>query len=163
MTATEKLLARNEKYAQTFAPQPDGQPVKKVAILACMDARLDPAKALGLEEGDAHVIRNAGGVVTHDALRSLAISQHLLGTVEIILIQHTDCGMQKFTDDELAQRLEKHAGEPAPFDGHAFSNLEENLRDSIRALQESPFLLKTDAVRGFVFDVETGLLQELHA
>ena len=163
MTATEKLLARNQQYAQTFEPQPDGAPVKKVAILACMDARLDPAKALGLNEGDAHVIRNAGGVVTRDALRSLAISQHLLGTEEIILIQHTDCGMQKFTDDELADRLEKHAGEPAPFDGHAFDNLEENLRDSLRQLQESPFLLKTDAVRGFVFDVESGLLRELHA
>jgi carbonic anhydrase len=163
VTATEKLLARNERYAQTFDPKPDGQPVKKVAILACMDARLDPAKALGLDEGDAHVIRNAGGAVTHDALRSLAISQHWLGTEEIILIQHTDCGMQKFTDDELADRLEEHAGEPPPFDAHAFDDLEENLRTSIRALQESPFLLKTDAVRGFVFDVETGLLRELHA
>jgi carbonic anhydrase len=163
VTATEKLLARNEQYAQTFDPQPNGQPVKKVAILACMDARLDPAKALGLEEGDAHVIRNAGGVVTHDALRSLAISQHLLGTEEIILIQHTDCGMQKFTDDELAERLEAHAGERPPFDGHAFNNLEENLRDSIRTLKESPFLLNTTGVRGFVFDVETGLLRELHA
>jgi carbonic anhydrase len=162
VTATEKLLARNEQYAQTFDPRPDGQPVKKVAVLACMDARLDPAKALGLDEGDAHVIRNAGGAVTHDALRSLAISQHLLGTEEIILIQHTDCGMQKFTDEELAERLEEHAGERPPFDGHAFNNLEDNLRDSIRALKESPFLLKTDAVRGFVFDVETGLLRELH-
>jgi carbonic anhydrase len=128
-----------------------------------MDARLDPARALGLDEGDAHVIRNAGGVVTHDALRSLAISQHLLGTEEIILIQHTDCGMQSFTDEELADRLERHAGERPPFDGHAFDNLEENLRESIRALKESPFLLKTDAVRGFVFDVESGLLRELHA
>jgi carbonic anhydrase len=163
VTATEKLLARNEQYAQTFDPRPDGSPVKKVAILACMDARLDPARALGLDEGDAHVIRNAGGVVTHDALRSLAISQHLLGTEEIILIQHTDCGMQKFTDKELAERLEAHAGERPPFDAHAFDNLEENLRDSIRTLKESPFLLKTDAVRGFVFDVETGLLRELHA
>jgi carbonic anhydrase len=163
VTATEKLLARNEQYAQTFDPKPNGQPVKKVAILACMDARLDPAKALGLDEGDAHVIRNAGGAVTHDALRSLAISQHLLGTEEIILIQHTDCGMQKFTDEELAARLEEHAGERPPFDGHAFNDLEDNLRDSIRALKESPFLLKTDAVRGFVFDVETGLLRELHS
>ena len=110
MTATEKLLARNQRYAQTFKPQPTGRPVKKVAVLACMDARLDPARALGLEEGDAHVIRNAGGVVTHDALRSLAISQHLLGTEEIILIQHTDCGMQSFSDEELAELLEKHAG-----------------------------------------------------
>ena len=163
MTATEKLLARNEQYARTFESQPSGTPVKKVAILACMDARLDPAKALALEEGDAHVIRNAGGVVTYDALRSLAISQHLLGTEEIILIQHTDCEMQKFSDDELAERLEEHAGEPPPFKAHAFGDLEENLRESIRTLKESPFLLKTDAVRGFVFDVETGLLRELHA
>jgi carbonic anhydrase len=163
VTATEKLLARNEQYAQTFVPKESGEPVKKVAILACMDARLDPAKALGLEEGDAHVIRNAGGVVTHDALRSLAISQHLLGTEEIILIQHTDCGMQKFRDDELAQRLEEHAGEPPPFSAHAFEDLEQNLRESLQTLKESPFLLKTDAVRGFVFDVRTGRLSELHA
>jgi carbonic anhydrase len=163
VTETEKLLSRNQHYAQTFDRKPNGRPVKKVAILACMDARLDPARALGLEEGDAHVIRNAGGVVTHDALRSLAISQHLLGTEEIILIQHTDCGMQSFSDDELAERLEKHAGEPAPFSGHAFDDLDENLRESIRTLQGSPFLLKTDAVRGFVFDVESGLLRELHA
>ena len=163
MTATEKLLARNRAYAQTFEPQPDGRPVKKVAILACMDARLDPARALGLDEGDAHVIRNAGGVVTHDALRSLAISQHLLGTEEIILIQHTDCGMQKVTDEELAERLEAHAGRRPPFDAHAFDDLEQNLRESLRTLKESPFLLKADAVRGFVFDVDTGLLRELRA
>jgi carbonic anhydrase len=161
VTQTEKLLARNQQYAHAFEAKPNGRPVKKVAILACMDARLDPARALGLEEGDAHVIRNAGGAVTHDALRSLAISQHLLGTEEIILIQHTDCGMQSFSDEELADRLEKHAGERPPFSAHAFDDLEENLRESIRALQESPFLLKTDAVRGFVFDVETGLLEEL--
>jgi carbonic anhydrase len=163
VTATEKLLARNQDYAQTFVSQPTGRPVKKVAILACMDARLDPARALGLEEGDAHVIRNAGGAVTHDALRSLAISQHLLGTEEIILIQHTDCGMQSFSDEELAARLEEHAGEPPPFTAHAFDDLEKNLGDSIRMLKESPFLLKTDAVRGFVFDVESGLLRELPA
>jgi carbonic anhydrase len=161
VTATEKLLARNEKYAEGFEPKSTGTPVKKVAILACMDARLDPARALGLEEGDAHVIRNAGGVVTHDALRSLAISQHLLGTEEIILIQHTDCGMQTFRDDELADRLEEHAGEPPPFDAPAFVDLEQNVRESLRTLKESPFLLKTDAVRGFVFDVETGRLREL--
>lgn len=162
MTATQKLLERNQDYAKTFEPQPTGRPVKKVAVLACMDARLDPARALGLEEGDAHVIRNAGGVVTHDALRSLAISQHLLGTEEIILIQHTDCGMQTFSDHELADRLEKHAGEPPPFEAHTFVDLDQNLRESIRMLQQSPFLLKTDAVRGFVFDVETGVLRELH-
>jgi carbonic anhydrase len=162
VTATEKLLARNEKYAEGFEPKSTGTPVKKVAILACMDARLDPARALGLEEGDAHVIRNAGGVVTHDALRSLAISQHLLGTEEIILIQHTDCGMQTFSDDELHERLEQHAGEPPPFHAYSFEDLEENVRKSLNALKESPFLLNTDSVRGFVFEVETGLLRELH-
>jgi carbonic anhydrase len=132
-----------------------------VAILACMDARLDPARALGLSEGDAHVIRNAGGAVTHDAIRSLAISQHLLGTEEILLIQHTDCGMQKFSDDDLAERLEQHAGETPPFRAHTFEDLEQNLRESVRLLEESPFLLKTDAVRGFVYDVNSGRLTEL--
>jgi carbonic anhydrase len=163
VTATEKLLARNAEYVRTFVPGRPAEPAKKVAILACMDARLDPARALGLEEGDVHVIRNAGGVVTLDALRSLAISQHLLGTEEIILIQHTDCGMQKVSDKELVKTLEDHAGEPVPFDTHAFEDLEENLRESLQMLKESPFLLKTDAVRGFVFEVETGLLRELHS
>lgn len=162
MTQTDDLLANNVAYADGFtAAEAPGRPAKRVAILACMDARLDPGRALGLQEGDAHVIRNAGGVVTHDAIRSLAISQHLLGTEEIVLIQHTDCGMQTFTDEELADRLEQHAGERPPFDAHAFEDLEQNLRDSIRALQESPFLLKTDAVRGFVYEVETGRLREL--
>lgn len=161
MTATEKLLARNAQYAQTFAPQETGAPVKKVAVLACMDARLDPARALGLEEGDAHVIRNAGGVVTDDAIRSLAISQHFLGTEEILVLQHTDCGLLGTTDDEVAEKLENHAGEAPPFTAHAFQDLEENLRKSVQALKDSPFLLNTTAVRGFIFDVETGRLSEI--
>ena len=139
----------------------DGRPKKRIAVLACMDARLDPARLLGLEEGDAHVIRNAGGAVTHDAIRSLAISQHLLGTEEIVLIQHTDCGMQKFTDEELAKRLEEHAGEPVPFEIGSFGDLEQNLHESVEALKNSPFLLNTEAVRGFVFEVETGQLREV--
>src|SRR5947208_5893882 len=106
------------------------RPRRKLAVLACMDARLDPWSLLGLRAGDAHGIRNAGGVVTDDAIRSLAISQHLLGTQEIVLIQHTQCGMQSFTDEELAERLENHAGERPPFDGHAFEDLDENLRES---------------------------------
>jgi carbonic anhydrase len=164
VSATDELLASNQAYAERFeARDAPARPAKRVAVLACMDARLDPARVLGLSEGDAHVIRNAGGVVTHDAIRSLAISQHLLGTEEIVLIQHTDCGMQTFTDDELAKRLEQHAGEPPPFTAHAFEDLEQNLRDSIRALEESPFLLKTDAVRGFVYEVDTGRLRELSA
>jgi carbonic anhydrase len=162
VSATDDLLARNAAYVESFAsggrPAP---PAKKVAILACMDARLDPAQILGLEDGDAHVIRNAGGVVTDDAIRSLAISQHLLGTEEIVLIQHTDCGMQKFSDDEIAERLEQHAGEPPPFRAHTFEDLEQNLRESVRALENSPFLLRTGAVRGFVYDVDSGRLTEL--
>jgi carbonic anhydrase len=162
VSATDELLARNTAYVETFAsggrPAP---PAKKVAILACMDARLDPAQILGLEAGDAHVIRNAGGAVTDDAIRSLAISQHLLGTEEIVLIQHTDCGMQKFSDDEIAERLEQHAGEPPPFRAHTFKDLEQNLRESVSALENSPFLLRTDAVRGFVYDVDSGRLTEI--
>jgi carbonic anhydrase len=160
VTATEKLLARNEVYARTFDPRPDGQPVKKVAILACMDARILPSRALGLKEGDAHIIRNAGGVVTDDAIRSLAISQHMLGTEEILVIQHTDCGLLKASDAEITRRLEEHAGEPPPFESHAFEDLEQNLRESVAALKASPFLLSPQ-VRGFVFDVETGRLSEV--
>ena len=162
MSATDDLLENNAAYVAAFdAPERPSSPAKKVAILACMDARLDPARVLGLSEGDAHVIRNAGGVVTQDAIRSLAISQHLLGTEEIVLIQHTDCGMQKFSDDELAERLEQHAGEAPPFRAHTFGDLEQNLRESVRLLEESQFLLKTDAVRGFVYDVQSGRLTEL--
>jgi carbonic anhydrase len=136
-------------------------PSKKLAIVACMDVRLDPLAALGLEPGDAHLIRNAGGLVTDDVIRSLAISQHLLGTEVIALIQHTDCGMQAFSDEELTERLEQHAGEPLPFKPGAFADLEENLRESVRLLEESPFLLTTDQVTGYIYDVETGQLREL--
>jgi carbonic anhydrase len=138
-------------------------PGKKLAVLACMDARLDPARLLGLEPGDAHVIRNAGGVVTDDAIRSLAISQHLLGTEEIVLIQHTDCGMQKATDEEITALLANHAGQWPPFKPQTFRDLERNLRDSVRALKQNTFLLKRDQVRGFVYDVETGRLSEVSA
>jgi carbonic anhydrase len=138
-----------------------GPPARKVAILTCMDARLDPARALGLQEGDAHVIRNAGGVVTDDAIRSLAISQHLLGTEEIVLIQHTDCGMQKATDEEITEQLADHAGQRPPFKPQTFADLEQNLSESVTTLRQSPFLLKTDQVRGFVYDVKTGRLTEV--
>lgn len=162
MSATDELLENNKGYAETFAaagvPAP---PAKRVAVLACMDARLDPARVLGLSEGDAHVIRNAGGVVTDDAIRSLAISQHLLGTEEIIVIQHTKCGMTTSTDEELARLLEDHAGQAPPFKGHTFADLEQNLRDSVKELRENPFLLEKDAIRGFVYDVDTGRLEEV--
>ena len=128
-----------------------------------MDARLDPIRILGLELGDAHVIRNAGGVVSDEEIRSLAISQHLLGTEEVVLIHHTDCGMASFTDEELADRLEREAGERPPWPGRAFSDLEQSLRDSISRVAESPFLPHRDRVRGFVYEVETGRLREVRA
>ena len=162
MSQTDELLKNNEAYASSFdkgeLPLP---PARKVAVLACMDARLDPAGALGLQEGDAHVIRNAGGVVTDDEIRSLAISQNLLGTEEIILIHHTDCGMLTFTDDEFRQKLEDETGETPEWRAHTFGDLEGNVRDSIAAIKESPFIPRTDSVRGFVYEVETGKLREV--
>jgi carbonic anhydrase len=135
-------------------------PAKKLAVVACMDARLDPARILGLEVGDAHVIRNAGGVITDDEIRSLAISQHLLGTEEIVLIHHTDCGMLTIDDEEFAQRMEDAAGERPHWHAHAFSDLEQNVRDSVRLIRESPFIPRTENVRGFVYDVRA---EELRA
>ena len=139
------------------------RPAKKLAVLACMDARLDPVKALGLEEGDAHVIRNAGGVVTEDELRSLSISQHLLGTEEIVLIHHTDCGMAKITDEELKARLEEHAGERPSWDSEAFADVDESVRESVRRIRADPFIPNTDAIRGYVYEVETGAMREVAA
>jgi carbonic anhydrase len=137
------------------------RPSRNLAVLACMDARLDPARVLGLEEGDAHVIRNAGGVVSDDALRSLAISQNLLGTEEIVLIHHTDCGMLTFTDDEFARKLEQETGERPAWPVHTFRDLEQNVRESIERIKSSPFVPRTDRVRGFVYEVETGRLREV--
>ena len=161
-TATDNLLDNNAAYVSAFdkgdLPLP---PARKLAVLACMDARLDPAKVLGLDEGDAHVIRNAGGVVSDDALRSLAISQNLLGTEEIILIHHTDCGMLTFTDDEFAAKLEDETGQRPDWHAHAFDDLEQNVRESIDLIRSSPFVPRTDNVRGFVYEVETGRLREV--
>jgi carbonic anhydrase len=133
------------------------EPAKRLAVLTCMDARIDPARILGLEKGDAHVLRNAGGVVTEDAIRSLAISQHLLGTDEIVLMHHTDCGMEGLSDDTLAER----AGERPPWPVHGFDDLEQSVRDSVRLIEESPFVPNTSKVRGFVYDVRTGELREI--
>jgi carbonic anhydrase len=140
---------------------PPAQPRRKLAVVACMDARLDPTRALGLEQGDAHVIRNAGGIVTEDVLRSLAISQHLLGTEEVVLIQHTDCGMLKVTDEELAERLEAQTGRRPEWRAHAFSDLEQSVRDGIERVRTNPFVPRRDSVRGFVYEVETGRLREV--
>ena len=163
MGATDDLLKNNAAFAEGFGgagmPAP---PAKKVAVLTCMDARLDPARALGLDPGDAHVIRNAGGVVTDDAIRSLAISQHLLGTEEIIVIHHTRCGLLDMEDDAFEQQVADHAGERPTWRAHAFaSDLETEVRASIERLQRSVFLPRRDNVRGFVYDVDTGRLSEV--
>jgi carbonic anhydrase len=162
MTATDDLLANNERYAAGFAKGDLSMPpAKQVAIVACMDARLDPARALGLEEGDAHVIRNAGGVVTEDAIRSLAISQRLLGTKEIIIIRHTDCGMLTFSDDELKAQIERETGIRPSFALESFTDLDADMRQSMARIAASPFLPAKSSVRGFVYDVKTGRLREL--
>jgi carbonic anhydrase len=161
--ATERLIENNRAYAKRRrGPAPDSRPALRVAVLACMDSRLDPRAALGLEEGDAHVIRNAGGIVTEDAIRSLAISQQLLGTEEIVLLHHTDCGMQTFEDDELADRLERETGRRPDWSPGAFADLDQSVRDSLRRIEESPFL-RPRSVRGFVYDVDSGLLREVNS
>jgi carbonic anhydrase len=157
-TRFDKIAALMSSLDKADPPRPPG---RKLAVLACMDARLDPAKILGLEEGDAHVIRNAGGVVSDDALRSLAISQNLLGTEEIVLIHHTDCGMLTFTDEEFAAKLEQQTGERPGWRAHAFEDLDKSVRDSIERIRTSPFVPHTDKVRGFVYEVETGRLREV--
>jgi carbonic anhydrase len=136
-------------------------PARKVAVVACMDARLNPYGLLGLQEGDAHVIRNAGGVVTDDEIRSLAISQHLLGTEEIVLIHHTNCGMLTFTDDEFRRRLEEETGIKPEWAVETFADLERDVRQSIRRIKASPFIPRKDSMRGFIYEVETGRLREV--
>ena len=162
MSSTNNLLSNNDRYSTSFAkgdlPMPPG---KKLAVLACMDARLDVHKILGLEEGDAHIIRNAGGVATDDAIRSLIISQRLLGTEEIVLIHHTDCGMLTFTDDELKQQIEQETGIRPSFALEAFSDVEADVRQSIARIEASPFIPHRSNVRGFVYDVRTGHLNEV--
>jgi carbonic anhydrase len=161
MSATDDLLRNAEAHAASFhkAERP-AQPAKKVAVIACMDARLDPAKVLGLQEGDAHVIRNAGGVVTDDAIRSLAISQRQLGTEEVVVIQHTGCGMLTFTDDEFKRAVQDDTGVRPHWPVETFSDLGKSVRESVTRIQASPFLPHRGAVRGFVYDVETGALRE---
>ena len=162
MSATARILAGNEAYAATFSPSARAAaPALKVAIVACMDARLDPARALGIGEGDAHVIRNAGGVVTDDVIRSLSISQHLLGTEEIVFVHHTDCGMQKFTDEEFADARERTSGQRPSWPAATFQDLHESVRECIRRVRESPFIAHKHCVRGFVYEVESGRLREV--
>ncbi len=162
MSAIDAYLRNNAKYAANFARaklQPP--PAKKLAIVACMDARVAPGALLGLEQGDAHVIRNAGGIVTDDVIRSLTISQRLLGTREIMLIQHTDCGMQSVSNAELELAIQQDTGIRPPFAIGAFRDLEAEVRRSIARIEASPFVPHRDAVRGFVYEVETGRLREV--
>jgi carbonic anhydrase len=162
MSVTDELLANAERYAKAFdrgdLPMP---PAKRVAVLACMDARLNPYGLLGLSEGDAHVIRNAGGVVTDDEIRSLAISQRLLATEEIILIHHTDCGMLTFKDEDFRRQIQEDTGIKPEWAAEAFDDLEEDVRQSIARIKASPFIPKKDGIRGFIYDVETGRLTEV--
>jgi carbonic anhydrase len=161
MSKTDEFLANNRRYAESFGGQLPMPPAAGTAVVACMDARLNVYGVLGLKEGEAHVIRNAGGVVTDDEIRSLAISQRLLGTREIILIHHTDCGMLTFTDDDFKASIEAETGIKPPWAAEAFDDLEADVRQSIRRITTSPFVPHTDQVRGFVFDVSTGLLTEV--
>jgi carbonic anhydrase len=162
MSQTDQLLENAKVHAERFDKQGLGPaPSKHVAVLACMDTRLIPSRILGLNEGEAHILRNAGGIVDDDAIRSLAISQHLLGTEEIILLHHTSCGMLTFTDEEFAQKLERETGERPRWSARSFTDVEADLRDSIRRLEESPFILHRDGIRGFIYDVDTGRLTEV--
>jgi carbonic anhydrase len=164
MSTTDELLRNNESYSKSFTkgslPLP---PAKRVAVLACMDARLDVHKILGLQEGEAHVIRNAGGVATDDAIRSLTISQRLLGTNEIVLIHHTDCGMLTFKDDDVKKKIETEVGIRPAFALEAFDSLEDDVKQSIARIEASPFIPNKSSVRGFVYDVKSGRLNEVRA
>lgn len=162
MSVTDQLLQNAERYAQGFdkgdLPMPPG---KQVAVVACMDARLNPYGVLGLSEGDAHVIRNAGGVVTDDAIRSLTISQRLLGTQEIILIHHTDCGMLTFTDDDVKAQIQADTGIKPQFALEAFGDLDQDVRQSMARIKASPFIPNKTSIRGFIYEVEKGTLREV--
>ncbi len=164
MSVTDDLLANAARYAAGFTagdlPLP---PARRVALVACMDARLNPYGLLGLSEGDAHVIRNAGGAVTLDVLRSLAISQRLLGTLEIVLIHHTDCGMLTFSDDEFRTGIERETGIRPPWAAEAFADPADDVRQSMRRIRADPFIPHRDGVRGFVYDVHSGRLDEVDA
>jgi carbonic anhydrase len=161
VTVTDGYLANNADYAKSFDGPLPLPPSKHVAVLACMDARIDVYRALGINEGESHVIRNAGGVVTDDAIRSLAISQRLLGTTEIILIHHTDCGMLTFADDDFKRAIQDETGVKPPWSAEAFPDLAEDVRQSLQRIENSPFVTKHTSARGFIFDVATGKLDEV--
>jgi carbonic anhydrase len=157
----DKMLAANEQWASRFPGSRPVRPARGVAVVACMDSRIPLFPVLGLEVGDAHVIRNGGGVITEDIIRSLTISQHLLGTREIVLVHHTNCGMQTTDDVSFADLVEQATGRRPPWAARAFTDVEDDVRESIRLIKESPYLLSHE-VRGTVYDVETGRLREVH-
>jgi len=162
VAVTDELLANNARYAEARAEHHlDLRPARALAIVTCMDSRLNVFAALGLDDGDAHVLRNAGGVVTDDVIRSLAISQRLLGTREIVLIHHTDCGMQKLTDDGFRAELQAATGVAPEFAIESFTDIDANVRQSILRVVRSPFLIHRESVRGFVYDVDTHRLREV--
>lgn len=162
MSAIDEVLERNAAFAAAYkdldSPRP---PRKKLAVIACMDSRLDIHRLLGAEEGDLHVIRNAGGVVTEDTIRSLIISQRIGGTREVMVIHNTECGMLTFKDEELKQQVSSETGQDPPFAFHAFTDLEEQIRQDVASIRESSLLVHKDSVRGFVYDVRTGRLREI--
>ena len=162
MSVTDQYLKNNEAYAAQFEGPLPLPPASHVAVVACMDARLNVYGILGLKEGEAHVIRNAGGIVTDDEIRSLAISQRLLATTEIILIHHTDCGMLTFTDDSFKRLIQDETGIKPQWAAEAFTDLTEDVRQSIARIKASPFIPHKEAIRGFVFDVATGKLNEVY-
>jgi carbonic anhydrase len=161
MSVTDEYLRNNAAYVEQFGGPLPLPPAKGTAVVACMDARLNVYAILGLNEGESHVIRNAGGVVTDDAIRSLAISQRLLGTTEIVLIHHTDCGMLTFTDDQFKRSIQDETGLKPAWAAESFTDLDEDVRQSIARIKASPFVPRKDAIRGFVFDVATGKLNEV--
>jgi carbonic anhydrase len=161
MSVTDDLLANNERYAESFNGPLPLPPAAHLAVVACMDARLNVYGILGLQDGQAHVIRNAGGVITDDEIRSLTISQRLLGTTSIVLIHHTDCGMLTFTDDDFKASIQQDTGIKPEWAAEAFPDLDGDVRQSIARIQASPFIPHKDDVRGFVFDVASGRLREV--
>jgi carbonic anhydrase len=162
MDVVDDLLEHNRAFAAGVEPgHLDIHPARRLAVVTCMDSRLDAFAALGLRQGEAHVLRNAGGVITDDVIRSLAISQRCLGTQEIMLIHHTDCGLQKITDDGFRAELQEATGMAPSFAIESYSDVDDNVRQSIARVRTSPFLLHRDRVRGFVYDVDTGLLREV--
>src|SRR3989440_1089312 len=161
MSATEQYLANNARYAETFSGPLPMPPSVHLAVVACMDARLNVYAILGLGDGEAHVIRNAGGVITDDEIRSLAISQRLLGTREIILIHHTDCGMLTFKDDEFRRQIQEETGVRPAWAAEAFPDLDDDVRQNIARIKASPFLPQKASVRGVVYEIESGKLREV--